>query len=428
MACIAFRTFGCTLNHADSELMQGLLEEAGHEIVDEEDAELVVVNSCSVKHLAEKKFFRAVSDLSARGKKVVCAGCVPQAGPEHLADALAGYSVIGTKQLNRIVRVVQEALDGNAVHLLKQEKNKRLNMPKVRRNAVVGVVPISEGCLGECAYCKSRLARGRLESFGISAIVRQVKADVADGCREIWLTSQDCGAYGKDIGTDIVELLRAVCAVEGEFFVRLGMMNPNFALEHLDGLLDVFKSNKDKLFWFVHLPVQAGSNKILRSMNRKYTKEEFARVCQALRSSMPEMAIATDIICGFPGESDPDFKQTIDLVRQVKPDVINISRFWPRPGTPAAVMEGQLHGRDTNSRSREMENVKEEVSLARNKTWEGWSGTVVVDERGSVGSGESWVGRNYAYKPVALKSGSSLGEKVEIKVQKACKYHLEGLF
>jgi len=426
MAKIAFLTFGCTLNFADSELMQGLLVKAGHSIVDSvDDAELVVVNSCSVKHLAEKKFFRSVADVVGAGKKVVCAGCVPQAEQSHLADSLVSYSVIGTKQLNKIVHVVEETLSGNVVHLLKQDANERLNVPKVRRNPVVGIVPISEGCLGECAYCKARFARGRLLSYDASAIVAQVKSDVASGCKEIWLTSQDCGAYGKDIDTNIVELLQKVCAVEGDFFVRLGMMNPNFALEFLDELISVFKENKGKLFWFIHLPVQAGSNKILKSMNRKYTKEDFTKVCHAFRESMPEICIATDVICGFPSETGSDFQETKELIKRVEPDIVNVSRFWPRPGTPAASMSGQLHGRDTNSRSREMEKVKEEVSLLRNKTWVGWQGQVIIDEKGSVGAEESWVGRNYAYKPVGLKGSFKFGSVIEIKVQKACTYHLE---
>jgi MiaB-like tRNA modifying enzyme len=427
MVKIAFLTFGCTLNFADSELMMGLLKEAGHEIVSTVDsASLVVVNSCTVKNLAENKLFKAVRDAESGGKKVVVAGCVAQAEQSHLNGRLSGYSVVGTKQLNKIVHVVEETLAGNTVQMLGIEKNERLNVPKVRRNKIIGIVPIAEGCLGECSYCKARMARGRLVSYDPEAIVKQVMSDVRDGCREIWLTSQDCGAYGKDIGTNIVALLKSVCAVEGDFMIRLGMMNPNFALEYLDELIGVFKSNKGKLFWFIHLPVQAGSNRILQEMNRKYTKEEFTRVCQAFRTVMPEMTIATDVICGFPSESDEEFKQTMDLVKQVQPDVINISRFWARPGTPAASMEGQLHGRDTNERSREMKKVKEEVSLLRNKTWEGWSGPVIIDEKGTVGSEESWIGRNYAYKPVGVKGRFRMGEKVEVKISGVKVYHLEG--
>jgi len=425
MAKIAFKTFGCTLNVADSELMMGLLRQAGHKIAKKaDDADLVVVNSCSVKNLAETKFFRAVRDAEAKGKKVVCAGCVPQAEQGYLSTKLKGYSVIGTKQLNMIVHVVEETLTGNVVQLLGTDKNKRLNVPKVRRNDIIGIVPIAEGCLGDCTYCKARLARGKLVSYDPEAIVKQVISDMRDGCKEIWLTSQDCGAYGKDIGTDIVALLRAVCEVEGDFMVRLGMMNPNFALEHLDDLISVFKEKKGKLFWFIHIPVQAGSDRILKLMNRKYTSADFVKVCEAFRAAMPEIAIATDVICGFPTETEAEFGETLELIRTVQPDVINVSRFWARPGTPAAAMEGQLHGRDTNLRSRQMEKVKGEVSLQRNKTWQGWSGSVIIDEKGTVGDGESCVGRNYAYKPVGVKGRFELGKTIKIRVLKSYKYYL----
>ncbi|MBW2997759.1 tRNA (N(6)-L-threonylcarbamoyladenosine(37)-C(2))-methylthiotransferase [Candidatus Woesearchaeota archaeon] len=424
---IAFLTFGCTLNIADSELMMGLLRKAGHSIVDSVDeADLVVVNSCSVKNLAETKFFRALRYAEVKGKKVVVAGCVTQAEPDYASTKLKDYSIIGTRQLNKIVHVVEETLQGNVVHALEWDKNERFNIPVVRKNPVVGIVPIAEGCLGECTYCKARLARGKLVSYDPEAIVKRVVSDVRDGCKEIWLTSQDCGAYGKDIGTNIVALLRAVCEIEGDFFVRLGMMNPNFALEYLDDLVDVFKENKGKLFWFVHLPVQSGSDDILKLMKRKYSVADFVKVCSMFRKEMPEITIATDVICGFPKESISDFQSTKEIIKRVEPDVINISRFWPRPGTTAANMEGQLHGRDTNERSREMKKVKEEVSLLRNRIWEGWKGKIMIDEKGSVGSGESWIGRNFAYKPVALKGVFSLGESVEIKRVKAHTYHLEG--
>jgi MiaB-like tRNA modifying enzyme len=426
MAKIGFLTFGCTLNFSDSEVMMGHLRSAGHEIVDDmESAELVVVNGCSVKNLAESKFFKAVRRCSESGKKVVVAGCVASADKGLAAGKLKEHSIVGTKQIGKVVHVVEETLAGNVVQMLGVDKNERLNVPRVRRNAVVGIVPISEGCLGECAYCKARYARGVLMSYDLSAIVSQVKADVADGCKEIWLTSQDCGAYGKDIGTDIVSLLRAVCAVEGDFMVRVGMMNPNFALEYLDDLVSVFKENKGKLFWFLHVPVQAGSDEVLSQMNRKYTVADFVKVCGALRSAMPEFAIATDVICGFPGESISDFQSTKELMHKVEPDVINISRFWARPGTEAAEMSGQLTGTETNSRSREMKAVKEEVVLARNERWKDWKGAVVVDEKGTVGDSESWIGRNYAYKPVGLKGSFSLGQKVDVVVSGVRVYYLE---
>lgn len=426
MARIAFITFGCTLNQADSELMMGLLKSSGHEMVSSPDsADLVVVNGCSVKNLAETKFFKAVRDATRAGKKVVVAGCVTQAEQEYVRGKLKDYSVVGTKQLNRIVHVVEETLSGNVVQMLGMDKNERLNVPRMRKNKIIGIVPIAEGCLGECTYCKARLARGKLVSYDPDAIVKQVVIDVLDGCKEIWLTSQDCGAYGEDIGTSIVALLRSVVEVEGDFKVRLGMMNPNFALEYLDDLVEIYLSNKEKLFWFLHVPVQAGSDRVLGLMKRKYYVADFVKVVETFRSAMPDFTIATDIICGFPGESEEEFKQSLELVKRIRPDVLNISRFWPRPGTPAAGMPGQLIGRETNKRSREMRAVFDSIALERNKSWIGWEGEVTVDEEGKPNMGESMVGRNYAYKPVGLRGRHDLGEKIKVKIKKAQRYHLE---
>ncbi|MFC1741470.1 tRNA (N(6)-L-threonylcarbamoyladenosine(37)-C(2))-methylthiotransferase [Nanoarchaeota archaeon] len=426
MAKIAFVTFGCAVNFSDSEQMMGSLKSAGHSMVGVESAELVVVNGCTVKNLAESKFFKAIRECSARGQKVVVAGCVVQAELGLANERLKDYSIIGTKQQGKIVHVVEETLAGNVVQILGVESDVRLNVPRVRRNSVVGIVPISEGCLGECTYCKARFARGRLVSYDASAVVSEVETAVSDGCREIWLTSQDCGAYGKDIGTDIVALLRAVCAVPGDFMVRVGMMNPNFALEYVDDLVSVFLDNKGKLFWFLHIPVQAGSDRVLGLMKRKYTVADFVAVCSRLRSAMPEFCISTDVICGFPGESEIEFSETLELIKNVQPDVMNVSRFWARPGTEAAGMPGQLLGGETQKRSGEMKKVKDAVSLARNQTWSDWSGEVVVDEKGSVGAGESWIGRNFAYKPVALKGSFSLGQKLGVSGCKAHNYYLEG--
>jgi MiaB-like tRNA modifying enzyme len=428
MARISFITFGCTLNFSDTELMMGLLSKAGHKIVDDvSDAELVVVNSCTVKNMAESKLFKTLRELAGKGKKIVVAGCVAQAEQSYVDTKLADYSVIGTKQLNKIVHVVEETLCGNVVKMLNPGKNERLGMPKIRRNAIIGIIPISEGCLGNCTYCKARFARGKLVSYDPEEIVAQVISDVKDGCKEIWLTSQDCGAYGKDMGTDIVALLRAVCNVKGDFKVRLGMMNPNFALEYLDDLVELYKQNKGKLFWFIHVPFQSGNNRILGLMKRKYTSEGFLKVCSTFRRELPEMTIATDIICGFPTETKEEFSDSLDLVRTVKPDVLNKSRFWPRPGTEAAVMKGQLHGRETNERSRQLKEVFEKTVKERNKIWKGWTGEIIIDEKGEVGTSESWIGKNYAYRPVALKGKYSMGQKVKVKIKKAHVHYLEGV-
>ncbi|HII72303.1 TPA: tRNA (N(6)-L-threonylcarbamoyladenosine(37)-C(2))-methylthiotransferase [Candidatus Woesearchaeota archaeon] len=429
MTKITALTFGCSLNHADSEMMLGLLKQARFDIVeDPESADLIIINSCTVKHLAEKKLFRSIEEFKAKGKHIVVAGCVAQAHQEYLSSMLRDYSVIGTKQIANIVSIVNTTLDGNIIHALDINCDKRVCVPIVRRNPAIGIVPLAEGCVGDCSYCKTRQARGRLVSYSPGAIVQRVRTDVQQGCREIWLTSQDCGAYGQDIAENFVSLLKSVMKVEGDFKVRLGMSNPQHVLRYLPWLIEVFKEHakpEGKLFNFIHIPVQSGDDLILKAMNRKYTVDEFRKIVTTLRNELPDITIATDVIVGFPGESDAQFQNSMKLVKDCQFDVINISRFWPRPGTRAASMPDQVHGQVSKVRSEQLKAVKDQMCAARNQFWKDWSGSIIIDEKGPTGG---FIGRNYAYKPVAIQGNHSLGDVVEVKVTDTAAHHLGGAF
>lgn len=254
---IFIRTFGCTLNQSDSEVMSGFLVRAGHKLVDNlNNAELVLFNTCTVKDNPEKRFFSELKKVLLMNKKVVVAGCIPQAEPGN--ELLKNISLVGVRNINKIVKVIEETKKGNVVRLLDFNDNPRLNLPKVRKNPVVEIIPLSIGCLGECSYCKTRFARGELMSYDIRAIKKQFEDSLKDGVKEVWLTSQDIGAYGGDINSGLPELLNELLRVKGDYRIRLGMLNPNHALEFLDKIIEIFKH--PNIFKFVHLPVQSGSN------------------------------------------------------------------------------------------------------------------------------------------------------------------------
>eukprot|EP01033_Poteriospumella_lacustris_P002515 gene2515-1823_t len=223
--------------------------------------------------------------------------------------------------------------------MLAKKELPKLDLPKVRRNPLVEIIPLSTGCLGACTYCKTREARGKLGSYALEAIVDRVKQVVDEGVSEIWLTSEDTGAYGLDIGTNIINLLRSILEVlpPAGVMLRVGMTNPPYILEHLAAIGDIL--NDDRVYSFLHVPVQAASNKVLLAMNREYTAEDFRLVADTLQYKVPGMTIATDIICGFPGEDEADFDQTLALIAHYKFAITNISQFYPRPGTPAAKMK-----------------------------------------------------------------------------------------
>jgi MiaB-like tRNA modifying enzyme len=418
MTRIYIETAGCSLNRSDSEVMAGLLKKAGFDIArNAEKADLVIMNTCTVKRPTEIKFWRRLAELRNLKKEVIIAGCIAQTSYDELKE----FSLIGTTQINNIVSVVEETVNGNIVKLIAFEKNPRLNLPKISKNKIVEIVPISSGCLGEpCAYCKVKQARGELVSYDKEAIIKQISKAVLNGAKEIWITSQDNGCYGKDTGTSFPELLKDVLKIEGDFKIRLGMMNPNHVKEWTDEIAEILKN--EKVFKFLHLPVQSGNNEILRLMRRKYTAEEFRDVVAKLRSKIPDITISTDIICGFPAETEEQFQDSIKLIREIKPDVLNISRFWPRPGTEAAQMEGQIHGNETKRRSTVIKEIFGIMASVNNeKKWTGWEGEILIDEKGKDGT---FVGRNYAYRQVVVKGNVLLGDKVKVRVEKTTVHYL----
>lgn len=416
MKKIFIKTYGCALNQSDSELMAGLLEKSGkYKIVSSiKESDLVIINSCTVKQKAETHFLKDIKKIK---QMKILAGCVPQA--ELDKKKFKDYSIIGTSQLTKVVEVADETLKGNVIQYLEKNKNPRLNLPKIRRNSIIEIVPASEGCLGECSYCKVKQARGHLYSYEQEAIIKQIRSALTEGIKEIWLTSQDMGCYGLDINTNLVELLKKAVALEGDFLIRIGMINPNHLIKFLKDLIKIY--NSPKIFKFLHIPVQSGDNEILGLMNRKYSVNEFKDIIDRFRNEIRDITISTDIICGFPGETENQFNKSLELIHDIKPDILNISRFWPRPGTKASFMVRQIHGNITKKRSRLMTRVFNKIAYQNNKKWINWKGKVLIDEHGKE---NSFIGRNYAYKPVVVKGNHKLGEIVNVKIKRVTSYDL----
>ena len=234
------------------------------------------------------------------------------------------------------------SLSGHSVRLLgtKKESGKKqggasLLLPKIRKNPLIEIIPINTGCLNQCTYCKTKHARGELGSYPIGEIVARADQSFQEGVCEIWLTSEDTGAYGRDIGTSLPELLgELVKVIPDGCMLRLGMTNPPYILEHLDDVAVIL--NHPKVYGFLHVPVQAASDAVLSDMKREYSVNDFRRVVDFLRSRVAGISIATDIICGFPTETDADFEQTVSLCAEYKFPSLFINQFFPRPGTPAA--------------------------------------------------------------------------------------------
>jgi len=391
---VKFVTFGCSRNQADTELMKGFCR---HEIVDV-NPDVTVVNTCFVKAETEKKILKLLHELEG---KVVVAGCLAQARPQ-LIEAFPQHSFLGVNALER----VNEAIEGQVVDV--GPGNPDFCQDRVLANPLISIVPISDGCLGSCTYCCTKQARGNLKSRPVKSILKQFRQDLAKGVREFWLTGQDTGCYGFDINSSLPELLNLVTKLKGDFRVRVGMMNPEHALKLLPDLKDSFKS--PKLYKFLHLPVQSGSDRVLKDMNRGYTVNDFIRLIDSFNG----FTISTDVICGYPTETDSDWVRTIKFFKLVKPRVLNISRFYARPGTKASYLK-QLPSRVSKDRSRELSKLYSEFSLKHNHSLIGSEVNVLVTEPG--------VGRDQYYRLVNVDS--SPGVFVKAKIVSVGVHHLK---
>ncbi|CAH0693919.1 unnamed protein product [Spodoptera exigua] len=341
---IYVKTWGCAHNNSDSEYMAGLLAANGYKLTEDKfAAQLWLLNSCTVKSPSEDHFKNEIELGQSKGIHVVVAGCVPQGAPR--ANYLTGLSVVGVQQIDRIVEIVEETLKGHTVRLFGQKKTGEgrkaggasLLLPKVRKNPLIEIIPINTGCLNQCTYCKTKHARGELGSYPPEEIVERARQSFTEGVCEIWLTSEDTGTYGRDIGTSLPELLWKLVEVIPEGCrLRLGMTNPPYILEHLAEVAKIM--HHPRVYKFLHVPVQSGSDQVLSDMKREYTRADFEKVVDFLREKVPGITIATDIICGFPGETEEDFEDTMKLCDKYRFPSLFINQFFARPGTPAAKM------------------------------------------------------------------------------------------
>ena len=414
MPSVHIKSYGCSANTADAEIAKGVLIEDGYALVDTpEEADINIIVTCVVKTPTEQKVSRELRELEASGKPLIVAGCMPKSMDSRVNQLVPSASMVGPDDIERMAEAVHHTLNGEKVSYIDGEPTDRTCLPRVRANKLVHIAPISTGCLGNCSYCIVKFARGNLYSFPAEKIVKDIIDAVADGCSEVWVTAEDTALYNHD-GVRLPELLNMITALEGDFKVRVGMTTPNSLDEIMDELIDSLAH--EKMYKFIHIPIQAGNDEILRSMRRKYNVQEFKDVATRLREAYPEIGISTDIICGFPGETEEQFQDSLDIVEWLRPDVLNINRFWERPGTDAATMPGRLHGRDTKERSRRMTNLWKELAVEVGNRWLGWEGEILLTEKGK---NDTKVGRNYVYKTVAVKREAPLGSFIRVKVKGA---------
>ncbi|XP_017780309.1 PREDICTED: threonylcarbamoyladenosine tRNA methylthiotransferase [Nicrophorus vespilloides] len=422
------KTWGCAHNSSDSEYMAGQLASYGYKLTQEKDqADLWLLNSCTVKNPAEDHFRNEIESAKKKGKHVVLAGCVPQGAPK--STFLQGLSIIGVQQIDRVVEVVEETLKGNTVKLMgtKKANGKKIGgasllLPKVRRNPLIEIIAINTGCLNQCTYCKTKHARGDLGSYPPEEIVaRAEQAFTQDGVVEIWLTSEDTGTYGRDIGTSLPDLLWKLVEVIPEGCrLRLGMTNPPYILEHLEEMAKILAH--PRVYSFLHVPVQSGSDSVLGDMKREYCREDFEHVVNFLQDRIEGMTIATDIICGFPTETDKDFEDTMSLCAKYKFPSLFINQYFPRPGTPAALLP-RIPANEVKTRTKALTDLFYTYEPYGHKVGE--TQEVLVTEISH--DKKHYVGHNKFYEQVLLPMDKEfMGKLVTVKIVEATKFSMLG--
>ncbi len=445
---VHIETYGCTLNQADSDIMGGVLRHAGFGLTKRIDgADVVVLNTCTVKGRTENRIISRIEALRKQGKKIVVAGCL-SINEKRVRTACPEAVLVHPGAVARIADAVKEAIAGGGAaykEIAAKEGLARIFTKPILR------IPIQEGCVGNCHFCQTKLARPLLMSYSPKWLRGWVEEGVGKGAKEVQLTGMDSGAYGLDLGTDLVSLLEEIGKVRGDFRIRLGMINPGHARRMLPGLLRVF--GKRKFYKFFHLPVQTGSEKVRREMNRAHSVSDFKKVVRAIRKRFPDACISTDIIVGYPTETGEDFGKTLKLVKEIKPDIVNVSKFASRRGTKAAEMR-EVPTDEVKRRSTELAELVRKVGAEKNGKFEGKIIEVLITEKGKriygngmaetrkavkssgtspVFSAEkrisasyreairkrgagSWKGRAGNYKQVCVLGKARLGERMKVRI------------
>ena len=418
MAKIWVEAYGCSASFSDSEMISGLIVNGGHTLADSsEESDLNLIVTCSVKDATAAKMVHRIKESNS--KPLVVAGCLPKAEQQTVEKFAENASLLGPNSIGKTLQVIKSTLDGQKMIALDDTDITKIGLPKIRLNTAIGIVEIASGCMSECTFCQTKLSKGDLKSYRIGDIVRQVKTEISDGCNEVWLTSTDNGCYGLDIESDLPELVNAVSEIDKQFFIRVGMMNPMYMPKIRDGLLKSFESNK--VFKFLHVPVQSGSNKVLNDMKRGHTEKTFRDITNEFRKKFERFTISTDVIVGFPTETEEDFEDTLNLLENTKPDIVNLSKYSQRPGTSAAEMK-QIDVTEVKRRSKITYELINRISEKNNKNWIGWKGQVIFDEDHE----DQIRGRNFAYKPIFVKEKPKIGQISTVKIIDATTHSLIG--
>ena len=418
---VYIESYGCTFNKADGQIIAGVLKEDDIDIVESiDEADVIIVNTCYVKLPTENKVTYRIQKLQEDfpDKKVIIGGCMVEIDPEKLDKIGPDCSWIGPHQLNKASEVVNGAYCGEVIRECGFSKEPKVGVPKVVDDGLIHIVQICEGCLGACTFCCTRFARGPLNSYPIDDIVEEARKAIENGACEIQLTAQDTAAFGRDTGEKLSDLIKEVANLDGDFRVRVGMMHPKNILNDVDDIIDAMKH--PKVYDFIHLPVQSGSDKVLSEMNRGHTIEQYLDVLSKFRNEIPDLTLAVDIIVGYPTETDEDFDLTVELLKQIKPSLIHLSKYQHRKGAISSSLP-EIPRETMKKRSKFLSEIKSEITEEENRDLVNSIQKVLVVEKGSKGG---FIAKTNSYIPVIVHD-VELGTFVDVKITEATATYLK---
>jgi MiaB-like tRNA modifying enzyme len=413
-------SYGCTLNHGEARYLIRLIGNAGHvQVKYPEDSDVIVIFTCTVIRTTELKMVRQLQKFSELAKPVIVSGCMAVVQRKQLLEVLPNVYFLPPKELNNIYDILDELSESLGIKAGIRSQTELEHVPET--TSIDFIIPISTGCEGQCTYCVTRLARGALDSYSPEHILKQVKGALDKGHYELRLTAQDTGCYGYDSNLNLPQLLNSITDLETEheFRVRVGMMNPDSVKPIINDLIESYQHQR--IFKFLHIPVQSGDDEILKAMNRKYSVSDFFKLIKNFREAIPNLTISTDIIVGYPGESEEQFNKSLGVVEQLQPNIVNITRFSARPGTPAAKIKNKLPGSVVKARSRKLTDLRFKISKNLNNIEIGKEYSVLITERVKPGT---VLARTDQYQPVVVKKPLALGKWIDIKVTSATDAYL----
>ncbi len=386
---IYFESYGCTLEKSEAALYVNKMLNDGNELVRSPDnADLSVIGTCVVIKHTEDHMLKRIGELSKKSRNVMVLGCLATVNGNTLESD--NIKVIKPKEFRSFYTGT-------------------LDDVKIKEPSIFDGIPINQGCTGHCNFCISHISRGKLISRKPEKIIGQIKMQLETGTKEIRITSLDTAAYGKDINIDLADLINLISGINGDFMLRVGMMEPRNTYDILEKLINAY--HKDKVFKFLHLPVQSGDNRVLKSMNREYKIEEAIHIIKRFKEEFPDMVFSTDIISGYYTESEESIENTYKFIEKYRPDIINITRFSPRPYTPDYSRK-PAPSNLTKEFSRKIMEMHREYMDEKLSGYHGMVLNVMATEK----TENAYLARDVNYRPVIINGDVKLYEKLNVEI------------